>query len=42
MLVYFEKFNDKVYAINREKYIKKQKSRKFIEKLIPGSEHPDL
>ena len=42
MLVYFEKFNDKVDAINREKYIKKQNSRKFIEKLIPGSEHPDL
>ena len=32
MLVYFEKFNDKVDAINREKYIKKQKSKKFIEK----------
>ena len=41
-LVYHEVFVNKTDALKREKYIKKQKSRSFIEKLIAGSEHPDL
>ncbi|HMK04247.1 MAG TPA: GIY-YIG nuclease family protein [Ferruginibacter sp.] len=40
-LMYFEVFNTKAEAMNREKQIKKWKSRKLIEKLI-GLAHPDL
>lgn len=32
--VYSEEFNTKEEALNREKYIKKQKSRKYIEQLV--------
>jgi putative endonuclease len=41
-LMYQEIFDNKTDALKREAYIKKQKSRKFIEKLIAGSVHPDL
>jgi predicted GIY-YIG superfamily endonuclease len=40
--MYQEIFDNKTDALKREAYIKKQKSRKFIEKLIAGSVHPDL
>ena len=33
-LVYSESFTDKIHAMNREKQIKKWKSRKMIEELI--------
>jgi len=33
-LVYFEEYKTRGEAMNKEKYIKKQKSRKYIEKLI--------
>ena len=35
-LAYFEKFETKSEAYQRELYIKKQKSRKYLEKLILG------
>lgn len=41
-LVHLESFASETDAKNREKYIKIQKSRKFIEKLIAGSGNPDL
>ncbi len=41
-VVYFELFDTKEQAMSRERFIKKQKSRKYIEQLIAGSEHPDL
>ena len=49
-LVYFEQFDSKKEAANREKYLKAWKSKKKIEALIKsglptgknGSEHPDL
>ncbi|MEO0075998.1 MAG: GIY-YIG nuclease family protein [candidate division WOR-3 bacterium] len=46
-IVYTESFSSKSEAIKREKFIKKLKSRKFIQKLISnsntqGSAHPDL
>ena len=34
ILVYFEEFDSKSEAIKRENYIKRMKSRDFIEKLI--------
>jgi len=34
ILVYFEEYNSKKEAIKREKQIKKQKSKKYIERLI--------
>ena len=33
-LVYLERYESKIFAIKREKEIKKKKSRKFIESLI--------
>ena len=33
-LVYFETFHAEIEAIRREKYIKKMKSRRYIEQLI--------
>lgn len=36
-LVYNEKFSDRITAVRREKYIKAQKSRMFIENLIMGA-----
>jgi putative endonuclease len=35
-LVYFELLGSRTEAIKRERYIKQQKSRKFIESLIAG------
>jgi len=40
LIVYYERFQEKSAAILREKEIKAKKSRKYIEKLIAGSEHP--
>ena len=42
-LMYMEKYQSKADAQNREKEVKKWKSRKMIVKLIgnAGSEHPD-
>ncbi|HMT95534.1 MAG TPA: GIY-YIG nuclease family protein [Ferruginibacter sp.] len=44
ILCYKEQFDDLITAKKRETYIKKQKSRKFIESLIrnAGGEHPDF
>ena len=42
ILVYKETFNSKAEAFKRELNIKNKKSRKYIENLIAGSEHPDL
>ena len=33
-IVYYEKYDTKTAAYSRERYIKKQKSRKYIESLI--------
>lgn len=33
-VIYFEKFNNKIGAIRRERQVKKGKSRKYIERLI--------
>jgi putative endonuclease len=35
-IVYSETFDSRAAANNRESYIKKQKSRKYIERLIVG------
>ncbi|MBS1635625.1 MAG: GIY-YIG nuclease family protein [Bacteroidetes bacterium] len=42
VLKYKENFATKLEAIAREKEIKRWKSRKLIERLIAGSEHPDV
>lgn len=36
-MVYFESFENKTDALKREKFIKNQKSREFIKKLIHSS-----
>lgn len=41
-LKYYEIFVSKSEAYRRELQVKKWKSRKLIEKLVLGSEHPDL
>ena len=35
-IVYEQGFSDKTTAMDKEKYIKRQKSREYIEKLISG------
>jgi putative endonuclease len=40
ILKYFETFQSRTEAYQREIYIKNRKSRIFIEKLIASSEHP--
>jgi putative endonuclease len=40
-IVFTQGFNVKTDALALEKKIKSMKSRKFIEKLIDGSAHPD-
>jgi putative endonuclease len=40
-IVYFEEFDTKSEAIKRELYIKKQKSKNFIETLIHSRGRPD-
>ncbi|MEN9446741.1 MAG: hypothetical protein RJA25_30 [Bacteroidota bacterium] len=42
VIVYFETFNTKEESLKRESLFKSMKNRKFIEKLIAGSMHPDL
>ncbi len=37
-----EEYSSKTDALKRERQIKAWKSRRMIEKLIAGSEHPDL
>ena len=41
IIKYTEHYSTKVEAMNREETIKAWKSRKLIEQLIAGSEHPD-
>ncbi|MBN8695584.1 MAG: GIY-YIG nuclease family protein [Bacteroidetes bacterium] len=41
-IVYSEKFDSKTNAFERERSVKNWKSRKMIEKLVSGSEHPDI
>ena len=41
-IVYTEIFADKKRAYARERQLKNSKSRKMIEKLISGLEHPDF
>ena len=38
-LVFQQEFQDKKYAMEKEKFIKKQKSKQFIEYLISGEYH---
>jgi len=40
-IVYFEEFENKKDAMKREYYIKRQKSKKYIENLINSEGRPD-
>ena len=41
LLVYSEKYQTRSEAVKRESYIKRMKSREFIERLIQLGERPD-